>query len=200
MIRRPPRSTLFPYTTLFRSKSDQAALKSNLQYLADSIGPRLTGSPQLDQASHWTLERFKEAGLSAAHLEPWTIGNSWTRGPATGQIISPSHHVLALETAGWSAATKGALRGPVIGVAAEKPEDLQQYKGKLKGAIVVIGRPVEMVSPGNPLMTPWGENTVPVALPQAEAGKPYGSEASRNFRQAQAKFFEEEGVGAGLRG
>src|SRR5260370_2467348 len=57
-----------------------------------------------------------------------------------------------------------------------------------------------MVSPGNPLMTPWGENTVPVALPKAEAGKPYGSEASRNFRQAQAKFFEEEGVGAVLRG
>src|SRR5689334_24840607 len=25
MIRRPPRSTLFPYTTLFRSQSDQAA-------------------------------------------------------------------------------------------------------------------------------------------------------------------------------
>src|SRR5260370_319926 len=43
-------------------KSDQAALKSNLQYLADRIGPRLTGSPPLDQASHWTLERFKEAG------------------------------------------------------------------------------------------------------------------------------------------
>src|SRR5260370_3018680 len=57
-----------------------------------------------------------------------------------------------------------------------------------------------MVSPGNPLMTPWGENTVPVALPKAEAGKPYGAEASRNFRQAQAKFFEEEGVGAVLRG
>src|SRR3712207_7318184 len=26
MIRRPPRSTLFPYTTLFRSRSDKAAL------------------------------------------------------------------------------------------------------------------------------------------------------------------------------
>src|SRR5438093_9177440 len=62
MIQRPTRSTLFPYTTLFRSiaemdtkileqvKSDQAELKSNLQYLADRIGPRLTGSPQLDQA------------------------------------------------------------------------------------------------------------------------------------------------------
>jgi carboxypeptidase Q len=181
-------------------KSDQGELKSNLQHLADRIGPRLTGSSQLDKASHWTMERFKEAGLPNAHLEPWTIANSWTRGPATGQIISPTRHVLTLETGGWSAATKGALRGPVIGVAAEKAEDLQQYKGKLKGAIVVVGRPVEMVSPGNPLMTPWGENTVPVALPKAEAAKPYGGEAARNFRQAQAKFFEEEGVGAVLRG
>src|SRR6266851_6371866 len=125
-------------------KSDQAALKSNLQYLADRIGPRLTGSPQLDQASPWTMERFKEAGFSSAHLEPWTIANSWTRGPATGQIISPTHHVLTLETAGWSAATKGELRGPVIGIAAEKVEDLQQYKGKLKGAIVIVGRSVEI--------------------------------------------------------
>jgi hypothetical protein len=47
-------------------------------------------------------------------------------------------------------------------------------------------------------MTPWGENTIPVALPKADASKPYGSAASRNLRQAQTKFFAEEGVGAVL--
>jgi len=94
------------------------------------------------------MERFKESGLSNVRLEPWTIANGWTRGPATGQIVSPTHHTLTLETAGWSAATKGKLRGPVIGIAAEKAEELQQYKGKLKGAIVLVGRPREMVSPG----------------------------------------------------
>jgi carboxypeptidase Q len=181
-------------------KAGEAELKSNLEYLADRIGPRLTGSPQLDNASHWTMERFKEAGLSNAKLEPWTIANSWTRGPASGQIISPSHHELTLETAGWSAATKGELRGPVISVAAEKPEDLQQYKGKLKGAIVVAGRPLEMVSPGNPLLTPWGEETIPVALPKMDGNKPMDFEAFMRARQAQTKFFEEEGVGAVLRG
>jgi carboxypeptidase Q len=181
-------------------KAGQAELKSNLEYLADRIGQRLTGSPQLDKASHWTMERFKEAGFSNVKLEPWTIANSWTRGPATGQIISPSHHVLTLETAGWSAPTKGELRGPVIGVAAEKPADLQQYKGKLKGAIVVVGRPVEMVSPGNPLLTPWGEETIPVALPKVDGNKPMDFESFIKLRQAQTKFFEEEGVGAVLRG
>jgi Zn-dependent M28 family amino/carboxypeptidase len=181
-------------------KADQANLKTNLQYLADRIGPRLTGSPQLDQASHWTMERFKELGLSNAHLEPWTIANSWTRGPATGQVISPTHHTLTLETAGWSAATKGALRGPVVGIAAEKVEDLQQYRGKLKGAIVIVGRPIEMVSPGHPLLTPWGEETIPVAMPKMDASKPMDFEAMMKVRQAQTKFFADEGVGAVLRG
>src|SRR3712207_8680319 len=30
MIRRPPRSTLFPYTTLFRSRSSRACLKTDI--------------------------------------------------------------------------------------------------------------------------------------------------------------------------
>jgi len=181
-------------------KSDQGDLKANLQYLADRIGPRLTGSPQLDQASHWTMERFKESGLSNVRLEPWTIANGWTRGPATGQIVSPTHHTLTLETAGWSAATKGKLRGPVIGIAAEKAEELQQYKGKLKGAIVLVGRPREMVSPGHPLLTPWGKETIPVAMPKSDDRKPFDFEAYLKLRQAQAKFFAEEGVGAVLQG
>src|SRR5260370_37307632 len=71
-------------------KADQGELKSNLQYLADGIGPPLSGSPQTDRASHWTMERFKELGLSNVQLEPWTIANSWTRGPAMGQRISPT--------------------------------------------------------------------------------------------------------------
>src|ERR1035437_10793309 len=38
MIRRPPRSTLFPYTTLFRSQYGWAC-----QFGADAIGPKAIG-------------------------------------------------------------------------------------------------------------------------------------------------------------
>jgi len=179
-------------------KSSQNDLKADLQYLADRIGPRLTGSPQLDQASHWTMEKFKELGLTNAHLEPWTIANSWTRGPATGKILSPAPHVLTLATAGWSPSTKGTVSGQVIGIEAEKLEDLDKYKGKLKGAIVIVGRPREMVAPGNPLTTPWGEETIPVAFPKTEAGKPFDFESLMRLRRAQGKFFQDEGVAAML--
>jgi len=179
-------------------KSDQAELKSNMKYLTDRIGPRLTGSPQLDQASHWTLERFKELGLSNAHLEPWTIANSWTRGPATGRMLSPTDATLTLATAGWSPSTNGAVRGGALGLAYEKLEDLDQYRGKLKGAIVLLGHPREMEAPGNPLMTPWGEETVPVSHPKGEA--PYVSGEYRKIRMALTKMISDEKPAAVLIG
>jgi carboxypeptidase Q len=179
-------------------KTDKPVLKSNLSYLADRIGPRLTGSEQLEKASHWTMERFKELGLSNARLEPWTIANSWMRGPATGRILSPTPLTLTLETAGWSASSNGTLRGTVVGVSAEQPEDLERYKGKLKGAIVLMGRPMEMQAPGNPLTTPWAEQTIPVARPKSD--KPFDFEAYMKMRRAQTKFFEDEKVAAVLIG
>src|SRR6266404_961824 len=97
-------------------KSDQAALKASLTYLTEHIGPRLTGSAKLDEASRWTAEQFKAAGLSNVHLEDWTIANGWTRGPASGRIVVPTEQMLTLATAGWSGSTKGPVRGPVVGV------------------------------------------------------------------------------------
>jgi carboxypeptidase Q len=174
----------------------QDALKADLQYLADRIGPRLTGSPQLEQASHWAMEKFKELGLSNVHLEPWTIANRWMRGPATGRILSPATHGLTLATAGWSPSTKGTVSGQVIGIEAEKLEDLEKYRGRLKGAIVVLGRPREMVAPRNPLLTPWGEETIPVAFPKMETGKTFDFESFMKLRRAQGKFFQDQGVAA----
>jgi carboxypeptidase Q len=179
-------------------KADQKDLKASLQYLTDRIGPRLTGSPQLDRASHWTLERFKELGLSNAHLEPWTIANSWTRGPATGRTLSPTEEPLTLAAAGWSPSTNGAVRGAVLGLAYEKLEDLEKYRGKLKGAIVLLGHPREMEAPGNPMTTPWGEETIPVAHPKGEA--PYVSGEYRRIRMAITKMISDEKPAAVLIG
>src|SRR2546426_1231362 len=38
MIRRPPRSTLFPYTTLFRSWKQYASLDNGIQWAAETAG------------------------------------------------------------------------------------------------------------------------------------------------------------------
>src|SRR2546430_6528393 len=56
MIRRPPRSTLFPYTTLFRS---QVVLNSNLRVIeVDLFGPNFILHSFDDFAFSQTLNRF----------------------------------------------------------------------------------------------------------------------------------------------
>jgi carboxypeptidase Q len=192
---------------LAQVKADEPELKANLQFLSDYIGPRLTGSEQLDQASRWMLERFQQLGLANAHQEPWSIANRWSRAPATGRVLlssdaksaeAPASISLTMATGGWSPATEGTVKGPVVGVAIEKAEDLQQYKGKLKGAIVVLGKPLDLQAPQNPMLTPWGEETIPIAFPKSD--KPFDFTAYMKLRTAELAFFAEEKAAAVLLG
>jgi carboxypeptidase Q len=188
-------------------KADESELKANLEFLSDHIGPRLTGSEQLEQAERWMQARFQQLGLANVHQEAWSIANRWARGPASGRVFltaeakpggAPTSLNLTMATAGWSLATNGTVRGPVVGVAVEKAEDLQQYKGKLKGAIIILNRPVELRAPQNPLLTPWGEETIPIAFPKSD--QPFNFATYLKLRSAELNFFAEEKAAAVLIG
>jgi carboxypeptidase Q len=180
-------------------KADEPELKANLTYLADHIGPRLTGSPKQIQASHWTEEQFKAAGLSNVHLESWTIEKGWTRGTASGHVVSPVEQQLTLAAYGWSPSTSGAVRGPVVAVTAESVADLEKYRGKLKGAIVLAGAPGELVPPENPLLTPFDRMQIPMAVPKAMADTRNLDEVLKIVR-AMRSFYDTEGAVAVLAG
>ncbi|HLZ12873.1 MAG TPA: M20/M25/M40 family metallo-hydrolase [Candidatus Acidoferrum sp.] len=182
-------------------KTDKPQLKADLTHLTDNIGPRMTGTPQLKQANEWAAEQFKALGLSNVHQEPWKIASSWTRGSGTGasgRILSPTPHELTLAAAAWSPATKGTLRGKIVGVAVDNPDQLQQYKGKLKGAIVLLGRPRDMEPPMNPLLTPWNDDAIPISRPKSD--KPFDFRAYVRTIIAELKFLSEEKPGAVLFG
>jgi len=171
-------------------KTDKDQLKADLTYLTTQIGPRLTGSPQLDTASHWTEQQFKALGLANVHLESWTIANSWTRNVASGRVVAPAVHVMAVAQAGWSPATNGPVTGELMGIEAEKPEDLEKYKGKLGGKIVIVGRPRELEPPMDPILTPWGEGSLPLNHPKAQEN--FDSRAYAKMRMELAKFLADE--------
>ncbi len=118
-------------------------LMKNLEYLTTQIGARLTGSPQMQAASDWTLKRFKDYGIDA-HLETTAIPHGWTRGLETAEITSPIQKRIGIHAFGWSKATSGDVSGQVMVLDVEKLSDLDQYKGKLKGKIVMLRKPVDM--------------------------------------------------------
>lgn len=124
-------------SAILQEIDDHSKLMENLEYLCDRIGPRLTGSANLKRANEWTLEKFKEYGLSRAHLESWKIARGWTRGSASGRIVEPTERRLLIESAGWAPSTDGPVRGQVVYVKVEKADDLKRYVGRLKGAWVI---------------------------------------------------------------
>src|SRR5271157_3925759 len=118
-------------------------LIKNLEYLTTQIGPRLTGSPQMQAASNWTLKRFRDYGVDA-HLETAEIAHAWTRGLETAEITSPIQKRVGIRALGWSRATNGEISGNVVLLDLKNPSDFDQYKGRLKGAIVMMRKPVDM--------------------------------------------------------
>src|SRR5947209_6151574 len=110
-------------------------LVKNLEYLTTHIGARLTGSPAMQRASQWTLQRFKDYGVDA-HLESTEIPHAYERGVDTAAITAPVQKQVGIHALGWSKPTAGEVTGPVVVLKIDKPEDIAQYKGKLKGAIV----------------------------------------------------------------
>src|SRR3989442_14574576 len=62
MIRRPPRSTLFPYTTLFRSAHPQKRAASRFQIEAQSLRVRVPGGSSIAVRQEVALQGLGEDG------------------------------------------------------------------------------------------------------------------------------------------
>jgi hypothetical protein len=106
----------------------------------DGIGPRLTGSPNVKRANEWTRDQLAAMGCSNAHLEDWgEFGMGWQQLNTWTRMASPDTAVFITQAAPWSPSSNGAVSGQAIWMDVKKEEDLDQYKGKLAGKVVLLG-------------------------------------------------------------
>ena len=152
-------------------------LMKNLEYLTTQIGPRLTGSKQMQTASDWTLKRFQDYGV-AAHLETANIDHAWTRGNETAEITSPIQRSIGIRALGWSKATDGDVSGKVIALDIQQLSDLEAYKGKLKGMIVLAFKPADLSK-----ADPNPENAYDAVIPPPRGVKTDGAMSWRERAQ-----------------
>lgn len=164
-------------------------LLANLTHLCDVIGPRLTGSANLKHAGDWAAQKMKDYGLVNVHQEPWLLPEGWERGHVHARLIEPDNGVrLSMASSAWSAGTGGKVRSRLVCVDARDMKGLEELKGKLKGAIVLAGKPVELID-----LDKINESGVGAALTQAS--KPSGTRADpRTWRKVRDEFFQQEGV------
>ncbi|HYE60538.1 MAG TPA: M20/M25/M40 family metallo-hydrolase [Phycisphaerales bacterium] len=143
---------------------------NHLTYLAENIGPRLTGSSAVFEANKWCMRQYESWGLSNIHLDQWgTVGVGFDRGPSAGKLLVERTRVeprrrrrdaestpaaenrpaqkevitirdFELTTLAWTKGTEGPVRAPVVKMP-KTEEELEKVQDKLKGAWVLIEAP-----------------------------------------------------------
>jgi carboxypeptidase Q len=177
--------------------------------LADGIGPRLTGSPNMAKANAWTRDTLTAIGLENAHLEDWgEFGLGWQQINTWARMVSPDPEPLWMQAAPWSPATKGAVSGEVVYLPLTDASQLDALKGTLAGKIVLLGamRPTPDIT--EPLFHRYtDEELKEMTSPQDTARR--GAAAAANpqqlmvdrqrlaaLRQRALKMLTDEGVAA----
>ena len=118
---------------------NRSQVMKTLSYLTDVIGPRLTNSPNMKRANEWTRDEMTKWGMQNAHLEAWgPFGRGWSLKRFSAQVLEPQGIPLIAYPKAWSPGTNGTVTSDVVYLNAKDESELAQFKGKLKGAIVLM--------------------------------------------------------------
>jgi carboxypeptidase Q len=113
--------------------------------LMDSIGERLTGSPNMKRANEWTRDQLTAMGLSNSHLEPWgPFGRGWANQYVNARMTSPDVAPMLVYAKAWTPGTNGVVQGKCVRVIIDDKKDFDKYRGKLAGMIVIFGADPEV--------------------------------------------------------
>jgi hypothetical protein len=165
--------------------------------LMDGIGPRLTGSPNLKHANEWTRDQLAAMGCTNAHLEDWgEFGMGWQQLNTWTRMASPDTAVFITQAAPWSPSSNGPISGQAIWMDVKKEEDLDKYKGKIAGKVVLLSDMREVKPVDKPLFERDDEKDLAKIIehplvPEPEYFTPE-LKKSIDLRQKISKFLADE--------
>jgi len=184
---------------------NRSQVMDHISWLSDVYGPRLTGSPQMQQASEWVMKTFNDWGLADVHQERWAFGKGWSLVRFSAHMIEPVVQPIIGMPHEWSSSTKGTVVGDVVMATLASEADFAKYRGTLAGKILLVqpARAVRMLE--GPIVLkmtePWTAEAETFPIPAPAAGRGRGGASPQDaaaFRQKLAAFLVAEGVVATL--
>ena len=177
-------------------------LMETLSWISDVYGPRLTGSHNYHKAAEWARDQLTSWGLSNAHLEAWgDVGSVWAIDRFSVEMTAPSYTRIVAYPAAWTPGTHGVVRGSPVPVTISSPADFDQYRGKLAGTIVMLGRPSKEASRFEPTAERWTDAQLDSMAVITDPGEPTSyAEEERDWWNALARtqavmdFLKQEGI------
>ena len=181
---------------------NRSQVMDHVSWLSDVYGPRLTGSPALQQASGWAMQKFTEWGLASVHQERWKFGKGWTLTRFSAAMVEPQYQPIIGYPREWSSGTHGPVTAEVVRVQIANEGDFAKYHGTLAGKIVLTqsARRVRMFEGPNILRMDekWTREAEETPVPPPAAGRGAGAGTGRGAAQAFRKklddFYVAEGV------
>jgi hypothetical protein len=179
-------------------------------YLTDVYGPRLTNSPNHYAAGEWAVKRLQEYGLVNVRMEKWgPFGRSWSNKYYEGHMVEPRFYSLVGIPLAWTNGTGGSISGEPIIAPIRTEADMEKFKGKLKGKIVMMSEPHNFALPTEPEAHRYSESDLAAEAtapdpntPTRFGGPPSGRaaftpqarEARMRLQEKIAQFLKDEGA------
>ena len=161
--------------------------------MTDLAGPRLTGSPGLDRANEIAREKLAAYGLSNVRVE--VVGDfnrgGWDYSKAYAAMTVPYYNNFSVTPVAWTAGTDGLINGEVVLVDITTAEDIEQYRGKLKGKIIMSPMTSEYEVSFEPLATRYtNEELEELSMASEGGGRPRRMGDYRAMRELRNKINE----------
>lgn len=195
---------------------ENSQLMETLSWLSDVSGGRLTNSPSMHASVEWIEGRLADWGIERVWREPWgPFGQGWTNDRAWARIAEPQPAMIHMHLEPWTGETDGIVRGPAVMAAGiATGDDIEQYRGKLQDAFVLLSEPPPIEPPGfEPLAVrhsaedlveysrpnrPASSNSAAALPPERLAEIRARMAATDRLREIGLEFFAEEGAAAVL--
>jgi hypothetical protein len=110
------------------------------QWFSDYLGPRLAESENAKRAEQLVKEKMTEFGLSNARQEYATAfpKGGWNNTKTYVAMTAPYYTAFSATPKAWSGSTAGFVKGDVVYLDVTTEADLEKYRGKLAGKIVLL--------------------------------------------------------------
>ena len=190
---------------MYRIKDEgfqRSQVMETASWLTDVYGARLTGFPEHQGGRRLGGEEADRVGLlENAHLEPWgTFGHGWQNERFSASVVSPTPWPIIGGPKAWTPGTNGVVTAEAVFAPLEEEKDLEKWKGKLKGKIVLAYPTREVKASFDPLATRFNETDLkkleevdPTAGPRRNYNR-----ALYAFTPKRLQFLVDEGVAAVL--
>jgi carboxypeptidase Q len=166
---------------IWRIGHDSSQTERLAQSLFDSIGPRLTGSPDLKRGNDWLVQTYKSFGIDARNEKIGTW-RGWRRGYSHIDLVSPRTRSLEGTMLGYSPGTgkRDVTAGTIILPRFADSTEFVKWLPNVKGKYVLLSGALPTCRPRED----WATNATPASRSRMDSLRDSVAKewASRNVR------------------